>query len=121
MTNARARGVTQQRAVIAADLHDERVSRRQRRDDVASQRGKVLLHAHRSGGEKRIAIVEHPLALRLLDQLHQRAARTRGGAQVEEVFTGELIRGEEAVGERHAAEVDERFDARAADATANHV
>ena len=117
MANARVRGVTQERAVITANLHDERISRRQRRNDVTGQRGKVFLHADRGGREERIAFVEHPLTLRLLDQLHQRAARAIGGAQVEEVLVGELIGREKAVRQRHPAEVDERLDVRMADAT----
>ena len=121
MTNARVRGVTQERAVVTADLHHEGISRRQRRDHVTGQGRKVFLHADRGGREKRITFVEHPLALRLLDQLHQRAAGTIRGAQVEEVLAGELIGREKAVRQRHPAEVDERLDARVADAAADHV
>ena len=119
MTDARVRDVTQERAVITANLDDERIARRQRRDHVTGQGGKVFLHPDRGGREERIAFVEHPLALRLLDQLHQRAARTIRGAQVEEVLAGELIGREEAVGQRHPAEVDERLDVRLADAAAH--
>ena len=112
--------VTQQRAVVAADFDDERIARRQRRDDVAGHRGEVLLHPHRGGREKRIAIVEHPLALGCSTSCTSVQRGQHGGAQVEEVFAGELIRREESVGQRHAAEVDERFDARVADAAGWH-
>ena len=116
MANACVRRMTQQGAVITAKLDDEGITRRQRRDEVTGQAGKVFLHPDRGGREERIPFVEHALTLRLFHQLHQGATTTIGGAQVEKVLVRELIGRQKPVGKRHPAEVDERLDVRVADA-----
>ena len=92
MANACVRGVTQERAVITANLHHEGIYRRQRGEDVTGQAGKVFLHPDRGGREERIAFVEHPLTPRLFDQLHQRAAGAIRRGEIEEVLIEQIDR-----------------------------
>jgi hypothetical protein len=58
-------------------------------------------HACRSGRKERIRLIEHLLALGLLEKLHHRALGAKTHFQFKEILSFKLIWSKEAIGNRH--------------------
>ncbi len=102
-------------AVVAADLHEERVGAAQfPREEPAARLLEVRVHHRGAGRVVRVTLVEQPLPGDVLGELHHAAGRAGAdGEPVAELFTGR-VGTDERGGQGMAAEVEELADRAAA-------